>query len=97
MTIMVDGCPVLVKPFSRDGDMCLYTRSDTKAIDGYVYNIYSNHLSIFGYWQDGTIKFHKKLKVYQCESHGYYIVCQGRRMYVNGLVRGESKYAESCD
>lgn len=85
MTIEIDGRPVLVECMGRDGDMCLYRRTDTKAIDGYVYNIYSHRLW-FGY-QDETIKFHKKLKIYQCESYGDYIICQGKRMYVNNLTK----------
>lgn len=84
MTILFEGKPILVKPFSRDDDMCLYIRTDTKVKDGYVYNIYSHRLGWRGY-QDGTIKFHKKLKIYQCQSHGKYVICQGKRMYVNTL------------
>lgn len=87
MTIEIDGWPVLVECMGRDGDMCLYKRTDTKAIDGYVYNIYSHHFSSWETYQDGTIKFHKKLKIYQCESHGDYIICQGKRMYVNSLTK----------
>ena len=87
MTINFEGIPVLIKCFSRIDDMLLYTRTDTKAKNGYIYNIYSHQLG-WGSYQSGTIKFHKKLKIYECKSHGSYVICQGKRMYVNSIVQG---------
>ncbi len=80
MTITIDGLPVLVEFISNNHGMVLYRRSDTKVSDGYVYNIYSQ----------GTLskpKFHKKLKIYNHEIHGYYVKVQGIRCYINNLNR----------
>lgn len=89
MYIKFDDMSSDSKCISRDGDMLLYIRADTKAENGYVYNIYSHHLGWESY-KSGIISFHKKLKIYKCNSHGYYVVCQGKRMYVNGIVNGET-------
>ena len=80
MTIEVEGYPVLVKFVSRNNQVTLYSRSDTKIIDGYAHNVYSQ------YGSNGPIKFHKKLKIYRCESYGYYIICQGIRAYINSMM-----------
>ena len=90
MTIQFNGMPANVKCISRDGDMLLYIRADTKTENGYIYNLYSHCLGFESY-QSGVIQYHKKLKIYECKSHGYYVICQGKRMYVNGIVRGETK------
>lgn len=88
MTIMFEGRPILVKCVSRDDDMLLHVRTDTKTDGEYVYNIYSHRLGWESY-SDGIIRFHKKLKIYHSIHYGYYVICQGKRMYVNGIVRGE--------
>lgn len=86
MTIIFEGRPILVKCLSRQDDMLLYVRNDTKTDSEYIYNIYSHWLGWGGY-NDGIIKFHKKLKIYNCMSGGHYVICQGKRMYVNSIVR----------
>lgn len=80
MTITINGLPVIVKFISCNHNMTLYRRSDTKVSDGYVYNIYSQ--GIFT-----KPKFHKKLKIYHHELHGYYVKAQGIRCYMNNLIR----------
>lgn len=89
MKIQFDDMPADAKCVSRDSDMLLYIKTDTKAENGYIYNIYSHHLGWESY-KSGTIAFHKKLKIYECQSHGHYVICQGKRMYVNGIVNGET-------
>lgn len=86
MTIIFEGKSVLVKCISRQDDMLLHVRTDTKTDGEYLYNIYSHRLG-FSSYSEGIIKFHKKLKIYSCASHGYYVICQGKRMYVNDIAR----------
>ena len=86
MTIMFEGRPVLVKCISRQDDMLMHIRTDTRTDGEYIYNIYSHRLG-FSNYSDGIIKFHKRLKIYHCMTYGYYVICQGKRMYVNGIVR----------
>lgn len=86
MTIDVDGMPILVEFISRNNNTLLYARVDTKVKEGYLYNVYSHQLGFSSY--QGIIKFHKKLKIYKCESYGHYVNCQGSRMYMNSLIKG---------
>ena len=87
MTIIFEGRPILVKCVSRQGDMLLHVRTDTRTDGKYVYSIYS-HILGWGSYSDGIIAFHKKLKIYHSMRHGNYVICQGKRMYVNDIVRG---------
>ena len=36
--------------------------------------------------QDGTIAFHRKLRVYRSESGGFYVIARGIRCYVDNLM-----------
>ena len=81
MTITINGQPVIVEFVSNNCGVSLYRRADTKVYDGYLYNIYS-HL-----FYSNIYKFHKKLKIYYHELHGYYVKAQGIRCYMNNLVR----------
>ena len=63
MTIMFEGGPILVKCVSRDDDMLLHVRTDTKTDGEYVYNVYSHRLGWESY-SDGIIKFHKNSKFF---------------------------------
>ena len=56
----------------------LYRCNDTKIVDGFLYNIYSQFVGF-------KPVFHKKLKIYHNETHGYYVVALGTRCYMNGL------------
>ena len=80
MTITINGQPIIVEFVSSNHGVVLYRRADTKISDGYLYNIYSH-----GLWSDP--KFHKRLKIYNHEIHGYYVVANGTRCYMNNLVR----------
>ena len=55
MTIQFNGMPANVKCISRDGDMLLYIRADTKTENGYIYNLYSHCLGFESY-QSGVIQ-----------------------------------------
>lgn len=77
MTIVSDE-KLDIKFISRNNDMALYRRNDTKIVNGFLYNIYSQYSAF-------KLIFHNKLKIYHNETHGYYVVANGVRCYMNGL------------
>lgn len=86
MTVYCEGHPVLVNIISRNHGVTLYNRGDVKVEltnkGYYVYNLYSNE----PYRKQDIVKFHKKLKIHVCDSHGYYVICHGIRCYMNSLM-----------
>ena len=62
------------------GNGMLYYNDNVKVSMGYLYNIY-HILPSFGIY----ITFHTKLKIYYNENHGFFILLQGRRFYINPL------------
>lgn len=87
MTKYCNGHPVVVDVFCHNNNTVLYTRSDTRVelgVDGnyYLHNAYSGYIC-----RDfDNVRFHRKLKIYSCESHGCYVKCNGVRCYVNGML-----------
>lgn len=88
MTITVDGVPVILEFVSCNNNMTLWRRSDTKISDGYLHNIYSQFFA-------SKVVFHKKLKIYYNDIHGYYVKAQGIRCYANDLIKG--RYYNEAD
>ena len=84
MTVYCDGHPVVVDIISHTDSIVLYKRNDTEVKSteyGYcVYNIYSGHRG------KDDVTFHKKLKLYVCDGHGYYVNANHHRCYVNSLM-----------
>ena len=87
-----NGRTVMVNIYSINHGTILYIQSDTKVELGndgyYLHNVYSG--SIYGNFNN--IKFHKKLKIHGCDTHGCYVNCNGIRCYMNGLVTPQQKY-----
>ena len=86
MTKYCDGHPVIVDVICRNHGVELYTRGDTKVeIKDDVYylcNTYSGYICN----DPENVKFHKKLTVYVCSTHGYYVRLNNRRLYINSLM-----------
>lgn len=86
MTKYCDGHPVIVDVFCINHNTVLYTRSDTKVEFNnngyYLCNVYSGYVC----GDSDNIKFHKKLKIYVCDTHGYYVNANRCRCYVNSLM-----------
>lgn len=59
----------------------LFFDAKTKITKNHVYNVYH----FYGFIYDNKIYPHKKLKIYNNPQHGKYIVCDGKRFYINGL------------
>lgn len=78
----IKGHPDL-KYVSCNHNMTLMKSKDTEVKDGYLYNCYSR----YDYFGSGEIKHHKKLKIYNAEIGGYYVIAQGIRCYMNSLVK----------
>ena len=87
-----NGHPVIVDIYSINHDTILYTQNDTRVELGnngyYLHNVYSGHVC----GNADNIKFHKKLKIHGCDTHGCYVNCNGIRCYMNGLITPQQKY-----
>ena len=93
ITKYCNGKLVIVDLYSINHDVALYTQGDTKVESNnneyYLHNIYSGRIC---YGNADNIKFHKKLKIYACDTHGCYVNCNGPRCYINGLPTPQQKY-----
>ena len=80
------GKKITLEFISSNHGMEIWIKGDAHYKDGYLYNIYSKYYSL-----NSTLRFHRKLKVYNNDSHGRYVVCQGVRCYCNGLIPDKEK------
>ena len=76
------GKRILLEFVSCNHNMNLYRTGNTYIEDGYLYNVWSRY---FGY--NSGYKLHRKLKIFETDSHGKYVVCQGVRCYCVGLCK----------
>lgn len=73
------GKRILLEFVSCNHNMNLYRTGDTYIKDGYLYNVWSQ------YSLCGSKNYHKKLKIFETDSHGKYVNCLGTRCYCVGL------------
>lgn len=62
------------------GNGMLYYNDNVKVSMGYLYNIWHIYPSFSIY-----TTLHKKIKIYYNEYHGFFILLQGKRFYINSL------------
>lgn len=85
MTILIKNHPMEVKFISSNNGIVLYQRADSKVVrDEYLTNFYSRK----GYQEEPF--FHHKKKIYVNREHGYYVMCEKGRCYINNLMDNRS-------